>query len=106
MLIVNAPADAPAALPPAVSVGRAVDVADPLPDSADLAAARLALGGAHVCVHLDDVAHLLPQLFALADGVLVPQHVVAQLADADPGLREGFLVLDVQGGLGGEAVEG
>jgi len=39
-------------------------------------------------------------------GELVAEDVVAELTDADPGLGDGAGILGVQGGLGGEAVEG
>jgi hypothetical protein len=48
----------------------------------------------------------LPEGFAFGDRVFVAENIVAELADGDPVLRVGFLVLSVEGGLGSETVEG
>ena len=103
MIVIYAPAD-PAALSPPLPIAT-LDMPNPLPDAADLPTPRLTLRGAYIGVHLDDVADLLPELLALADQVLVPEHIVSQLANADPGLGVGLLVLGVQGSLRGETIE-
>lgn len=79
--------------------------ANPLPDTTDFAGAPLALAGTHVAVELDDLAHALPRVLAIAESVLVAQHVVAQLADGDPRLGEGVGIVHVQTGLRRELLE-
>lgn len=49
---------------------------DPLPDPADLTTPRFTLRGAHISVHLNDIPDPLPELFALADRMLVSQNIV------------------------------